>query len=291
MDDWIKAGKIASQAREFSASLIKENAKILDIIEKIEDFILDRAELGFPTQLSINEKAAHQTAFPNEETKLKKGDLVKVDLGVSVNGCIGDTAKTFEISTNKYKDLIESTEKALNEAIKICRPNIKISEIGKTIEKTISSYGFNSIKNLTGHSIEKYSLHSGVSIPNFNNNSDKKIEKGTIIAIEPFSTPGIGLVKEGKPSSIYKINKIRNIRDKNSREIIKYVSEKYKTLPFSKRDLIKKFNPVLVNLSLNNLERQGIFYQYPLLIEKSKSPVAQTEHTILIDDEIKVLTK
>ena len=291
MENWIKAGKIASEAREYASPLIKENASILEIIEKTENFILKKATLAFPVQLSINNVAAHQTAIPNDILMLKKSDLVKIDIGVSVNGCIGDTAKTFEISTTNNKKLIEASEKALQEAIKICSVNLEIYKIGKVISETIESYGFTSIKNLSGHGIEEYTIHSGLNIPNYDNNDKRKLNKNMIIAIEPFATNGLGHVKDGKPSTIYKINEAKNIRDTNSRKILEYILKNYKTLPFSKRNLIKKFNPLIVNLSLNNLEKQGILYQYPMLIEKQDSLVSQAEHTLLIDDEIKILTK
>ena len=72
MENWIKAGKIASQAREFASTLIKENISVLEITEKIENFILKKADLAFPVQLSINNIAAHQTPLPNDKTILKK---------------------------------------------------------------------------------------------------------------------------------------------------------------------------------------------------------------------------
>ena len=291
MENWIKAGKIASEAREYSSALIKENASVLEITEKIESFILKKASLAFPVQISINNIAAHQTAIPNDSLLLKKSDLVKIDIGISVDGYIGDTAKTFEISTTNNKKLIEASEKALQEAIKICSPDIEIYKIGKLISETIESYGFTSVKNLSGHGIDKYAIHSGLNIPNYDNNDRRKLAKNMIIAIEPFATNGLGHVKDGKPSTIYKINQVKNIRDANSRKILDYILKNYKTLPFSKRDLIKKFNPLIVNLSLNNLEKQGILYQYPMLIERQDSLVSQAEHTLLIDNEIKILTK
>lgn len=290
MEDWIKAGKIASEAREYAGKLIKENEFVLDITEKIENFILKKAQLAFPVQLAINNVAAHQTALPNDQLILKKSDLVKVDIGVSVNGCVGDTARTFEVSTNNHKKLIEASEKALQEAIKLCSIGIEIYKIGEIIEETITNYGFVPIRNLSGHSIDKYKIHSGLNIPNYNNGDKRKLEKSMIIAIEPFATTGIGHVNESKASSIYRIDQIKNIRDANTRKILNYIVETHKTLPFSKREITKKFNPLIANLSLNLLEKEGILYQYPWLVEKENSLVSQTEHTLLIDDEIKILT-
>lgn len=291
MENWVKAGKIASEAREYAAMQIREGAPILGIIEKVEGFILKKASLAFPVQLSINNVAAHQTAFPNDILKLKRGDIVKVDIGISVDGCIGDTAKTIEVSTNTNKKLIEASEEALQEAIKICTSGLEICKIGKIISEVIESYGYTSIKNLSGHSLDQYQVHSGINIPNYNDGDKTKLKKGMVIAIEPFATTGNGYVKDGKPSSIYRLNELKNVRDINSRKILEYITLNRKTLPFSKRELIKEFNPLIVNLSLSGLEKQGILYHYPMLIERENSFVSQAEHTLLIDNEVKILTK
>ena len=204
-----------------------------------------------------------------------------------MNGAIGDNAVT--IGNNK--ELIEASQEALNEAIKIIQLRTKLKDIGKTINKTISSYGFNSIKNLTGHSIDIYEQHSGLSIPNYDNGNNLELKKGMIIAIEPFATTGIGMIEEGKPSGIYKLEKIKSLRTQISKEILDFIALEYKTLPFTKRWLLKKFPEFKVNFALNNLEKEGILAQYNQLPEKSKGIVSQAEHTLLIDDKVKILTK
>lgn len=292
MEKYIQAGKIAKQARELGFSLIKKGEKVVNIINQIEEFIESKgAQHAFPTQISINQIAAHYTSLPDDKTILKKGDLVKLDLGVHIEGRIADTAITKEIETNNHKKLIETSKEALEEVIKIIKPGLEINKIGKKIDEVVKKNKLKQIKNLSGHQITLYEVHGGLTIPTHDNKDTTKLKEDQIIAIEPFITSGTGLVKEGKPSSIYKLIKEGNVRTPNSRKILKYIKEKYKTLPFCTRQLTKKFPLFQVKFTLNLLQKQGIIYQYPQLPEVSGSSVAQTEHTIIVKDKPIVTTK
>ena len=97
MEDWIKAGEIASKAREYGKELIKVGVSHLDVTEKIEAKILELGGgIAFPTQISINNLAAHYTALLGNDFDFKEGDVCKLDLGVHINGAIGDTAVTVD---------------------------------------------------------------------------------------------------------------------------------------------------------------------------------------------------
>ena len=287
MEDWIKAGQIASEALEYGKNLIKKDASALEIIKKVEGKIFKLGgKPAFPTQLSINEIAAHYAPI-KEDTIIKEDDIVKLDVGAHVNGAIGDNALT----VGNNKELIQASRDALNEAIKIVQIGTKLKDIGKIIDETISSYGFKPIRNLTGHSIELYEQHAGMSIPNIDDGDETELEKGMVIAIEPFATNGVGLIEEGKESGIYKLENVKNVRTQMSREILEFIIKEYRTLPFTKRWLFDKYQDFKVNFSLRNLEKEGIISQYKQLPEKSKGIVSQAEHTLLIDDKVKILTK
>ena len=102
---WKKAGKITSEAREYGKTLLKEGANLLEIANKIESLIEKKGgKIAFPVQLSKNNIAAHYTPLPNDETILEEGDVIKLDLGVHIEGCIGDSALTIEIKTKKFMD-------------------------------------------------------------------------------------------------------------------------------------------------------------------------------------------
>jgi len=287
---YIKAGSIAKKAIEFSKKIVKEGANLLDVCEKIEEKIIDLGgKPAFPVNISINEIAAHDTARPNEDRVIKNCDVVKVDVGVHVNGYIADTAYTIEVGSSRYKDLIEACEEALAKAIEVVKPGITVSEIGRKIEEIAVKRGFMPIVNLGGHSIERFNLHSGKSIPNYDNRSSRRIEEGEVIAIEPFLTIGSGRVIETKDSEIYSLREEKPVRERKARDLVKFVLDEYKKLPFARRWVFKKFGDL--NFILFDLVEMGILKNYPVLKEDSRKVIVQAEHTVVVLKEPLVITR
>lgn len=286
MEDWIKAGKIAATALEYGKNLIKVDASLLEVTEKIENKVFSlNGRFAFPVNLSINETAAHNCAIKEDKTAFKENYLVKLDIGIHVDGYIADNATT--VSLNSDKALAEAPRKALNEAIKIIKPGIKVNEIGAVIGETISSLGFKPIRNLGGHLIRQYLVHAEIFIPNFDNKDKTELKEDMVVAIEPFATDGIGLVAEGKASEIYRIVNKKPIRDLNAKRVLDYIDENHKTMPFAKRWL----NFQMVEYSLKLLEKEKILHRYPKLIERSNCPVSQAEHTLIVKDNPIITTK
>jgi len=285
---FIKAGKIASEVVKFSKSFIKKDMPLLEIAEKIENKII---ELGgkpaFPVNLSINEIAAHDTPAFND-TRVASG-LLKVDIGAHIEGCVADIAFSLDFEGNEEnKKLINASEQALQKAIETIKTGIELREIGLAIEKAIKSQGFMPINNLSGHSIEPWSLHSGVTIPNHDNSRDIKLEEG-VYAIEPFATSGLGSVRDGKLSGIYRVEKEGSVRDSFAREVLAFIYEEYQTLPFCSRWIHKKFGTRGL-LALKRIEDAKILHHYPQLIESGGKKVSQAEHTILLEKDKKIIT-
>ncbi|MDO8467974.1 MAG: type II methionyl aminopeptidase [Nanoarchaeota archaeon] len=282
----LKAGKITKEVREYARKIIKPNMQLLEIAEKIEDKIKElEGKPAFPTNLSIDEIAAHNT--PNYDDKTKARGLLKVDFGVHIDGWTADNAFTIDLEkSQENKKLITASEKALEKAINLIKQNKDktiMSEIGKTIQEEIESHtGLTPIANLSGHSIEAYDLHAGKTIPNVTNSSTSQIGEG-LFAIEPFSTTGNGRVKDGRQSGIYQVVNQKNTRSPLGREILSFIVDEYGTLPFCSRWLIKKFGTRCL-IALKQLEQENVLHQYAQLIEVSEAKVAQTEHTILIHD-------
>jgi len=288
--DITKAGKIASEVKKFAREFIKKDMPLLEIAEKIEGKIVELGgKPGFPVSLSIDDVAAHYTPS-YDDTATAKG-LLKIDLGVHVKGCLADTAFSMDLeNSEENKKLIKASEEALKNAIKISSKNISASKIGKAIQNTIESYGFSPIINLSGHSMDEYDLHSGLTIPNIEDTKNTILEKG-LYAIEPFATTGNGKVYEGKPSEIYVLTDNKNIRSSIAREILKIIEEEYVTLPFCSRWLVKKLGTKAL-FGLRQLEENGNLHHFPQLIEVSHNKVSQAENTILIkNDEVIVTTE
>lgn len=274
-----KAGKTAAEVLKYGKSLIKVDAKLSEVTNKIEEKIESlKASPAFPPQISINEIAAHYYSDDKDDSKFKKGDLVKLDIGIHVDGFIADTATTIDLGD--HKDLVKASQEALEAALKMFKPGTELKEIGKKIEEVITSYGFNPIRNLSGHEVKQYELHAGLTVPNFDNGDKTKIKEGQVFAVEPFATTGDGFVKDSKISGIYSLVNPKNVR--SGREVLKYIVENFKTLPFHKKYLFKKFKEFKANFSLRILEKEEIIHQYPQLIEKTNGLVSQAEHTVIV---------
>jgi len=286
-----KAGKIASELRDYVKTLAKPGALLMDIADAVEKktFALG-AKPAFPINISINNIAAHHTPLFNEKAVLKDGDLVKFDIGIHMDGHIADTAVSVSIGRNDENEmLIKAAEAALAAAVKLAVPGTKLRDIGIAVENAITEAGFNPVKNLTGHLIDVYDLHAGISIPNFDNRDETKLEKDMVIAIEPFATDGAGYVNEGNEVEIFKIVNPGNIR--TGREILEYAASEFDLLPFAKRWLVKKFGEMKTNLFLKEAVSKNILHAYHILAENPGAKVSQAEHTILVADKPVVLTK
>mgnify|MGYP001585093103 CR=1 FL=1 len=284
----LKAGKIASEVKKYAKAIIKTGAPLLEIAEKIEAKI---EELGgkpaFPVNLSINDIAAHYT--PSYDDKTLASGLLKVDLGVHIDGWVADTAFSMDLENNEEnKRLILVSEDALKIASKTIKFKIKNNEIGKMIEESISSGEISPIINLSGHGIDKYELHSGITIPNIDNGQEIPLKEG-LYAIEPFATNGAGKVYDGKDSGIYEMVSERNIRSQGAREVLDFIIKEYKTLPFCSRWLHKKLGAKSLQV-LKQLEANGNLHQFALLMESGHGKVAQTENTFLVTDKEVIVT-
>ncbi len=286
-ESYCEAGRIGKKIRDEMRVSIKPGMKLLDIAEEIDKKIGENgAKPAFPVNLSLNEIAAHYTPSISDET-IAEG-ILKVDFGVEINGYIADLAFTLDLTPDKkYAEMINLNKEVLEKALESLDYNSTASSIGNKIEELLENQKFNIIKNLTGHELEQYQVHSDTSIPN-TKNQDKTPLKEKAIAVEPFMTTGIGEVIEGKPSEIFILISERNVRNPGARELLKFIKEEYKTKPFCKRWLDKKGFKTLFSLKL--LVSEGIIYNFPVLVEKSKSPVSQFEETIIFHEKEKIIT-
>ncbi|MCC7551050.1 MAG: type II methionyl aminopeptidase [Methanobacterium sp.] len=295
-----KAGRIVKEVRELAVDEVHEGMKVLDLINLIESEIKKKGGLpAFPCNISINEVTAHYTSPPGDKSILKEGDLVKIDLGAHVNGFIADSATSVMIgsgdgpfqsgdksySPEKQLKLIETAKHALEVAISNIRPGAELGKIGAAVEEYINSQGFVPVANLTGHSMEQWILHSGLSIPNVKENNKHQIEEGDVLAIEPFVTDGVGMVGDMKDTFIFRFLRDRPLRLAQSRKLLDLIKSDYKNLPFAQRWLEEGSNIRQVKLAMRQLISSRAIYPYHVLREKSGARVAQAEHTVIVESD------
>ncbi len=277
-----EAGRIAHACLHFGRGLIQEGAAYLEVADRIESRVREMgARPAFPVNLAVNDIAAHYTPKIKDRLRFIQGEIVKLDVGVHVNGYIGDNALTVEVSSAQQGDLLAASREALEVATELVRPGVEVQMIGAAVEQTISNRGLLPISNLTGHGIRRYNLHSGISIPNIREISGPRLRKGDVIAIEPFATDGAGRVRDAGNSNIYRVAKVARVRQSQARQLLKLLQAEYQGLPFAGR-WVRELLPESGTSAFRTLVRGGLVKPYAILREQGHGLVSQHEFTMLV---------
>lgn len=283
LDDWKKAGTLAADALRFGLPLIKKGALLVDVADRIEQYIISNGgQMAFPVQLSCDNIAAHYCPDKDDETFFDN-QVVCLDVGVHVNGAIGDNARTVDLS-GKNEQLVKASEEALENAISTIRAGITLGEIGRAIQDSITKHGYSPINNLGGHGLDLYNIHCKPTIPNYDTGDTTQLSDGQIVAIEPFATTGAGMIYESDKGNIFAMVNKKPVRNMFTRQVLAEI-QKYNSLPFTTRWLLKKFPAIKVNFALKELLNLKVIREYPPLPEKNKGLVSQAEHTIMVTQE------
>jgi methionyl aminopeptidase len=255
----------------------------------IESIILEKGgQCAFPVNIGVNEVAAHYTPTKADDLVFKQGDIVKIDVGAHVDGYPADTAATVEVGTRNNTGLITCAKDALTMCIEMVAPGTSLASMGATVSRTIRSAGFKPVENLTGHSMERFNLHAGLSIPSIETKDRAVVEEGMVLAIEPFSTVGAGRVGGRGRGNIFRV-----VRDRKSSpevmELFSKIRSRYGAFPFAGRwcDELAPDAPGLVL----KMFRLGMIMSYPILTDLANGLVAQAEHSVIVTaDGCRILT-
>jgi len=284
LEKYRQAGEIAAEVREEMRRYVKEGMRIIEICEKAESLIEKKGgKPAFPCNISVNEIAAHYTSPPGDERTIPKGAVVKIDVGVHIDGYIADTATTVSFNP-QYRELVKTAEEALNKGIEYVRAGASSSGFGALIQKTIVERGFKPISNLTGHSIGRYLIHSGKSLPNVPHFFGFKFKEGDIFALEPFVTlaDAAGKVENGDLVTIFRFHKKKKVKGIHAKKLLLFIERNFRTLPFAERWLIGVVPKQSYNSAFKELLSSKSLVSYPIFVEASKKVVAQAEHTVYV---------
>ena len=282
-DDYVQAGKIAGEVRENVRKTDWVGKTVFEICEHVENEIKKRgAKCAFPVNTSINEVAAHYTAEPNDPLAIKDDDLVKIDLGAQINGYIADTAVTVCYNA-EFDSMVQTAELSLSNAMSMMKVGVKSSDVGRTIEKTIKQMGFLPIANLSGHSLDQYTIHAGKSVPNIWSIGSFTFNENQAFACEPFVTTGegLGFVHEGKIKNIFALSSRKKTKDKDADKMLDYIWQNFNLLPFALRWLTNEWEEKEARRLLEILVKKKAVHAYPILVEGNGQRVTQAEHTFI----------
>jgi methionyl aminopeptidase len=276
LENYRKAGRILAEVLAKAGPRVELGASLLDVANFVEDAIRSRgAKPAFPCNISLDRNAAHYTPSPLDAARFGE-NMVKLDVGVHVDGYIADAAITVDLGG--HESLVEASHVALEAALEIIRPGIDTAQIGKAIEDVITGYGYKPVYNLTGHGLSRYLAHDEPAVPNRAMEKGTVLKEGDVIAIEPFATNGSGRISEALINEIYGLSAFRPVRLPAARTLLKEISESYKTLPFARRWLKGE----RAEYALMQLLRSGAVHRYPVLWEVEGALVSQAEHTVVV---------
>lgn len=289
LQHYIKAGKIAAEALKYGSGLIKPGNRIIDACLKVDEKIKELGgELAFPTQISCDDIAAHFCPEIDDETVFDR-QVCCLDVGVHVNGFIGDNALTVDLS-GKNPELVKASREALENALKKIKIGVKLGEIGKEIHDTIVKYGFSPIRNLSGHGLGNFDIHTYPTVPNFDTGDDTELEEGTVIAIEPFATNGEGIIYESGNPGVFMLTGKKAVRNNFTRMAMKEI-DKLNGLPFAKHWLQQKIGKAQANFALREMMQLDMLHGFPPLVDRGHGLVSQAEHTVIVLEKPIVITR
>ena len=276
----LKAGRVSRETRERAAEMVREGGLLLDVAEEVEGLMARRGlKPAFPTCISIDEVAAHYSPAHGDGLRFRRGNVVKLDLGAHLDGWVADTAVTVEVGTRNWTPLVRASELALQTAIEAVHAGVETRALGEGIQRAIESLGYRPIRNLTGHTIERYVLHAGKSVPNIPHGRDV-LQEGEVVAIEPFASSGAGQVDGRRTGNIYRVVRAKPLKQPDLNDFLGALSKEFHTLPFAER-WAHRIDPKAPAL-LNGLLRAGAVMTYPALLDLDGGIVSQTEHTMIV---------
>jgi len=278
------AGILAAKILQQGAQEIRVGGSYLELVESVELRVQDDgADLAFPLNVSLNEDAAHDTASTGDNRVFSNGDVVKLDLGLQLDGYIADTATTIDLGNNAL--LLDASRQALEAAIKKVRPGTTAGELGAAIQFEIESRGYRPVANLTGHGLGQYIIHKPPTIPNVGISGGAILEEGMVFAIEPFASTGSGHVREKTRMEIYSQIAQKPVRVPSARAVLERVSTR-RGLPFARRWMQDK----KMDLAILGLVKSQVLRGYPVLSDIPGSLVSQHEHTLIVTEDGCIVT-
>ena len=283
LEDYLKAGSIAGEVRENVRKTDWIGSTLAEICDYVESEIIKRgAKCAFPVNTSLNEIAAHYTAEPNDPKTVSDTDLVKIDLGAQINGYIADTAVTVNYDP-QYDQMVQAAEDALQNAMSMIKDGVKSKDVGRTIQKNIQDMGFKPIANLSGHSLDQYTIHAGKTVPNMWTIGSFSFSENEAYACEPFVTTknALGFVRNGKIKNIFALVSRKKTKDGEADKLTDYIWNNFNMLPFALRWLLKEWEEKEARRLLEILVKKKVVHAYAILVEANGKTVAQAEHTFI----------
>jgi len=320
-----EAGKIADEGLKYVISLCTPGTKIYEIIQKGDKFIREQLEkcftkkkfmksIAYPISIALNEVCGNYNPIEGEETKvpheyltLSEGDVVKIDLGVQIEGLPALVSHTLVCSsknepvTGKKADIILATYYAIQVALRMMNTNSSNNDITAMIAKVATSFKVNQVEGVLSHRMKRDIIDGPETIINkttFDQKVDtRKFVPGDIFGLDVIFSTGEGIPKETQMrNTIYKraLETTYKLKSEASRKLLSIIEKNFYTFPFS---LSSFDHQETIHLTkdvgnLKNLAKLGVvecvqhelLHMYPILAEKKGDLVAQFKYTVAVKE-------
>jgi methionyl aminopeptidase len=193
------AGRIASRALDAVGEAVRPGVATAELDRIAHEYVVSQG--AYPSTLgyrgyrassctSVNEVICHGVP---DDTVLREGDLVNIDVTAYLDGFHGDTNRTFRVGEVREEAelLIERTHEAMMRGIRAAKPGRQVNVIGRVIETYAKRFGYGVVRDFTGHGVGS-SFHSGLIIPHYDSAPaySDVIVPGMVFTVEPMLTLG-----------------------------------------------------------------------------------------------------
>lgn len=308
------AAEICNKSISAVIDAAKPGAKIVDLCQLGDDVIArelvkcfkgKKIEKGvaFPTSISPNNTVGHVSPLADDTTVLKEGDLVKVDLGVHIDGWIATQAQTILVQsdaaapiTGRAADVMAAARTAFEAALRLMKPGKKVADVAGPLQQIVEAYGCNLVEGVLSHQMKQFVIDGNKCVLNKptpeHRVEDAEFLENEVYAIDIVVSTGEGKVRvlDEKETTVYKraLDVEYQLKLKASRAAFSEINRRFPTMPFTLRALYDekdaKSKDLQKQLKLGLVEclSHSLLHPYPVLHEKPGELVAQVKGTVLL---------
>jgi ERBB-3 binding protein len=305
------ASDICNEAIKFAIAECKSGARIVDVCQSTDDLIDTRTGslfkgknilkgVGFPTCVSVNNIVGCFSPMKKDTSELKDGDLVKIDLGVHLDGYIVTAAHSFVLGAaaatpidGRKADVLAACYTAANAALRLLKPGTSNTEITALLEQVAADYKCSTVEGVLSHQIRRFEIAGEKIIqsskPEVPLTGDQKIKDIELEAHEVYALDIVMSTGDGKPqetdrkeTTVYRRYEdgALQLKLKTARAVYGEVSRRFPHFPFTARAL--EYDENKVQFGCNNAAQNQLLEVYPVMREKDGEFVAQIKFTVLL---------
>jgi curved DNA binding protein len=248
--------------------------------------------VAFPMSISVNHVVGHNSPCNEDEQLLEDGDLVKLDMGVHIDGFIAMVANSLTVgspATGPKADVMLAAAVAAEGVLATIKPGCCNKDITAVIERAANAFGVNVVEGVLSHNLKQHVI-DGNKVILGKETTEHKVDEEEIEELDVFAIDIIMSTGEGKPTekdelktTIYKhqVDQTYNLKMKASREVFSQVTSDHPTLPFT----LRQYDGTRTRLGMKECINHDLFVPYPVLEEKEGDLVAHVKFTVLMSEE------